>query len=79
MAARKKNDGPNGNSTTKRAAKAMAAPSNLAVMPPVNLDEEIRKRAYEIYQERGGNHGLDQDDWYRAEQEVRARFGRRSA
>lgn len=80
MAARKKNDSTNGNSTTKRTAKAtIAASSNLTVMPPVNLDEEIRQRAYEIYEERGGNHGLDQDDWYRAEQEVLARYGRRSA
>ncbi len=81
MAARKKSDTSNGNGTTKRTAKAMgvAAPSNLTVMPPVDLGEEIRKRAYEIYEERGGNHGLDQDDWYRAEQEVLARYGRRSA
>lgn len=81
MATRKKSDSTNGNSTPKRAAKSMAAAaaSNLAVMPPVNLEEEIRRRAYEIYEERGGRHGLDQDDWFRAEQEVTARYGRRSA
>lgn len=82
MATRKKSDSTNGNSTPKRAAKSMttaATGSNLAVMPPVNLEEEIRRRAYEIYEERGGRHGLDQDDWFRAEQEVTARYGRRSA
>jgi hypothetical protein len=31
---------------------------------------EIRKRAYEIYLERGGIHGRDQDDWLQAEREL---------
>jgi Protein of unknown function (DUF2934) len=35
--------------------------------------DEVRRRAYELYEERGGEHGLHEDDWYRAEQEVRAR------
>ena len=30
----------------------------------------IAQRAYEIYESRGGGHGSDQDDWFRAEQEV---------
>jgi hypothetical protein len=33
--------------------------------------EAIRRRAYEMYLERGGDHGLDFDDWVRAEQELR--------
>lgn len=33
-------------------------------------DGLIAERAYEIYQSRGGDHGADQDDWFRAEQEV---------
>lgn len=40
-----------------------------------DLDEAIRRRAYEIYQERGGQDGADQDDWYRAEQEILGRSG----
>jgi len=32
--------------------------------------ELIAQRAYEIYQSRGGGHGSDQDDWFRAEGEV---------
>jgi hypothetical protein len=31
---------------------------------------EIRKRAYEIYLERMGIHGWDQDDWLQAEREL---------
>ena len=36
-------------------------------------DEEIRARAYEMYLERGGHHGLDFDDWVRAERELKRR------
>ncbi len=35
--------------------------------------EEIRRRAYELYVQRGGKHGMDEDDWYRAERELRSR------
>jgi HSP20 family molecular chaperone IbpA len=30
----------------------------------------IAQRAFEIYQSRGGGHGSDQDDWFKAEEEV---------
>ena len=40
------------------------------------LREEIRRRAYELYRQRGGVHGLHEADWHRAEAEVRARFNR---
>ncbi|HUK86361.1 MAG TPA: DUF2934 domain-containing protein [Terriglobales bacterium] len=43
------------------------------------MEEEIRRRAYQLYEERGGQHGFDQDDWLRAEAEVRTRYGVRSA
>ena len=36
-------------------------------------EEEIRERAYQMYLERGGSHGLDFDDWVRAEQELKQR------
>jgi Protein of unknown function (DUF2934) len=35
--------------------------------------EEIQLRAYEMYVERGGIHGLDTDDWLQAERELSAR------
>ena len=34
------------------------------------LDEEIRRRAYQIYLERGEEHGRDLDDWIQAKREV---------
>lgn len=30
----------------------------------------IEKRAYEIYQERGGHHGFHDEDWEQAEREI---------
>ena len=44
-----------------------------------NLEEEIRRRAYELFQERGGEHGRHHEDWLRAEAEVRARYANRTA
>jgi hypothetical protein len=44
-----------------------------------NLEEEIRRRAYELFQERGGEHGRHHEDWSRAEAEIRARFANRTA
>lgn len=36
-------------------------------------EEDIRCRAYELYLERGGEHGLDFDDWVRAKEELKNR------
>jgi hypothetical protein len=33
--------------------------------------KEIERRAYELYQERGGNPGGDREDWLRAERELK--------
>jgi hypothetical protein len=32
-------------------------------------DAEIRRRAYQLYVERGGEHGRDLDDWLQAKRE----------
>lgn len=34
------------------------------------LMEDIARRAYEIYMNRGGTHGRDMDDWLQAERQV---------
>jgi Protein of unknown function (DUF2934) len=41
---------------------------------PINMEDEIRRRAYELFQERGGIPGNEHEDWVRAEREVRARY-----
>lgn len=50
-------------------------PINLAVKKTaVDLNEEIRRRAYELYVERKGAAGDPVGDWFIAEREVRARY-----
>ncbi len=59
------------------AKKAQAIPASL---DHVNLDEEIRRRAYELFLERKGAAGDPAADWFVAEREVRARYsGKESA
>jgi hypothetical protein len=55
----------------------MAKQTNLATEinrqmtePTDELQERIRLRAYEIYEQRGGDHGHDIDDWLQAELEL---------
>jgi hypothetical protein len=36
-----------------------------------NIEDEIRRRAYELFEARGGEDGQDLDDWLRAEEEIR--------
>ncbi len=43
-----------------------------------NLEEEIRRRAFEIYVERGREDGHDLDDWLNAEAEL-TRMGEKAA
>jgi hypothetical protein len=38
--------------------------------------EEIELRAYEIYIERGGAHGQDEEDWLQAESELVEKYGK---
>jgi hypothetical protein len=53
---------------TKTASTAESAPPS-----PEPSADEIRRRAYERYQERGGNHGRHFDDWLEAEKELRSK------
>jgi hypothetical protein len=46
---------------------------------PINLDDEIRQRAYELYEQRGAVGGNEADDWFNAEREVRERYHQQSA
>jgi len=50
-----------------RAAAASAPPA----APHEPTLDEIRRRAYERYMERGGAHGAHFDDWVEAEKELR--------
>jgi len=39
--------------------------------PTAGLEDEIRRRAYELYEQSGREHGHDVEDWLRAEEEVK--------
>jgi DUF2934 family protein len=41
---------------------------NLASREPTH--EDIARRAYQLYEERGGEHGRDWEDWFQAECEL---------
>ena len=53
------------NHLTKTSAKSVPRKA-----PPEPDDDEIRRRAFEIYERRGGSHGSDMDDWFAAEREI---------
>ncbi len=37
---------------------------------PIDLQEEVRRRAYELYEQRGMQDGFEVEDWLQAEAEV---------
>ena len=60
----------NGNGKTV-ATQATMAPSGSGSQ--VDLEALIRQRAYELSEQRGFEPGREQEDWFTAEQQVRAR------
>ena len=46
---------------------------------PMNLEEEIRRRAYELSERRGFESGHETEDWLHAEHEVLQRYRQQSA
>jgi hypothetical protein len=46
---------------------------------PINLEDEIRRRAYELYQQREPGSGSQAEDWLNAEREVKQRYHQQSA
>jgi len=40
---------------------------------PKNIDERIRRLAYELYEARGREDGRDWQDWFRAESEIKGK------
>ena len=37
---------------------------------PIDLEEQVRRRAYELYEQRGKEEGHDLEDWLQAESEL---------
>jgi|HubBroStandDraft_1064217.scaffolds.fasta_scaffold00030_51 hypothetical protein len=65
-----------GKEVPKNGKSANLSPGNLV---PSNLEEEIRRRAYELYLQRRatatGQSGDQNQDWLMAENEIRSRYG----
>jgi Protein of unknown function (DUF2934) len=57
------------------AAKAdpVAANGNVATMERPVAHDEVARLAHTYWQQRGHRHGQHEDDWYRAEQELRGK------
>jgi hypothetical protein len=51
-----------------------AAPDVRKNIVPINMDEEIRRRAYELWEENGRESGRDEEYWLSAEREVLGRY-----
>ena len=45
-------------------------PDNTPITYPAAVEEQIRSRAYQLYEERGRLDGYDVEDWLRAEAEI---------
>ena len=58
---------------TRKASTAVLKPVNLP-----NLEEEIRRRAYELWEQHGHPSGYENEHWLIAEQEIRARHREQS-
>ena len=67
-----------------KAAPGAPGPDTLGVLPDTiamqsgieghePTEDDVRRRAYERYLERGGGNGTDFEDWLEAEREVRSR------
>jgi hypothetical protein len=59
----------NGSSNSPKPARRSKTRNGSA--EPFNDADAVARRAYEIFQSRGGNHGSDLDDWLEAERELR--------
>ena len=64
-----------GNGRTEQATPQVELTHDLKkTVVPINMEDEIRRRAYELYEQRGYLPGHDYDDWFTAEREVLARY-----
>ena len=65
--------------TATQSRPALPNPPDSFIATQIDLETQIRQRAYELYQERGCSPGQQDDDWLRAEQEIRAHVGQHNA
>ena len=62
----------------KKATKKSVAKKSKKKTPQINLQNflaKVRKRAYELFLQRGSTHGSDLGDWLKAEKEIKRKYG----
>ena len=59
-----------GSDTAMSAQMPTLAAETRATESPVDLQEQVSRRAFELYERRGREDGRDLDDWLRAESEL---------
>jgi hypothetical protein len=76
-----KNESPRGRMVPRVPRRRTASPKGAesAALPAVSeqiipIQDQIARLAYSLWEARGGNGGSAEEDWYRAEQEILARF-----
>lgn len=62
---------PRSPKTGKSPAKRTAKPRLAAAFTPTPTHDDIANRAYELFLQRGAEHGQDFEDWLAAERELR--------
>jgi hypothetical protein len=65
-------------SFTPRATKKQPT-TDISELQEFELEYQIRRRAYELYEERGREDGHELEDWRRAEEEIREKKVRTAA
>ena len=50
------------------------APDARKNIVPINVDDEIRRRAYELWEENGREPGHEEEHWLSAEREIKGRY-----
>ena len=59
-----------------QAAKNKEAGNGAPTVPEHKIQEQIRVRAYELFEQRGRDAGYEHEDWVRAEAEIRLKYQR---
>ncbi len=67
------------NGVREGAKLSMVKMESRATVMPINMEEEIRRRAYELAERRGFISGHETEDWLVAESEVLQRYRQHSA
>ena len=61
-------------SKVKKQPKTKTSPASKSAAPEISASQDsIRERAFQIYESRGSQPGLDMQDWFHAEHQVLTR------